>query len=185
VAVPLAMVAGGELPVPCPGGCGLSFSSSRLVFHLRSHSCAASVGGPARAKQAAAVLAAAAQAVPPARDAGPLLCPAPDCAHASPTLKALRKHYAAVHGGAQHACSRCGARFGRSDMLSRHVKACAQPAQLACVCSPSSKFTTAFNLNRHIRARTAKNPGERHERLRRVQYDTLRHVAAEKRRCQR
>ena len=167
-AVPLAMVAGGEQLLACPGGCGHSYSASRMVFHLRSHGCAKSVGGPERAEAAAASLAAAAQAVPPAAGAGPLLCPAPECAHASPNLKALRKHYAAKHhGGAQqHACSRCGKRFGRSDMLSRHAQRCGRdaPPQLACACGAT--FSAAFNLSRHIRARKAKQPQERHERLR-------------------
>ena len=165
--VPLALVAG-EQAVRCPG-CESSFSASRLAFHLRSHSCAAAVGGPAQAKGAAAKLAAAAQAVPPAAGAGPLRCPAPQCAHASPNLKALRKHYAAKHHSdtQQRACPRCGKRFGRSDMLSRHSARCGQdaPPQLACVCAPATKFTTAFNLSRHIRTRLAKNPMECHERL--------------------
>ena len=168
MAVPLAMVAGGEQLLACPGVCGHSYSASRMVFHLRSHGCAKSVGGPAQAAAAAAALAAAAQAVPPADGAGPLLCPAAECAHASPNLKALRKHFAARHSGdaQQHACSRCGKRFGRSDMRSRHAQRCGQdaPPQLACVCG--AKFAAAFNLSRHIRARKAKQPEERHERLR-------------------
>ena len=165
VAVPLAMVAGEQL-LACPGQCGQSFTRSRLVFHLRSHTCAAAAGGPLLAVQKAAEIAAAANAVPPAADAGPLLCPVPECGHSSPNLKALRKHHAAVHAEAKHICNRCGAKFGRSDALSRHIKAHSQTAQLACVCVPGTTFTTAFNLSRHIKERTEKYPGERHERLR-------------------
>lgn len=116
------------------------------------------------AKQVAAATAAAANAVPPA--AGPLQCPVAGCSHASPNLKALRKHHAAVHGE-KHKCSRCDAKFGRSDLLSRHAKACgAGPSTLACVCAPGTTFTNMFNLSRHIKARTAKFPDQRHERLR-------------------
>ena len=119
------------------------------------------------ATQVAASIAAAANAVPPAAGAGPLRCPVADCKHASPNLKALRKHHAAKHGEAKHACSRCTARFGRSDLLSRHAKACgAGPSHMACVCDPGTTFTTLFNLSRHIKARSAKFPDQRHERLR-------------------
>jgi len=168
VAVPLAMATGGEQLLACPGGCGHTFSASRLVFHLRSFSCAAAVGGPSQAVQAAAAVASAAGAAPPGK--GPLLCPGPGCKHASPNLKALRKHYAACHGTSKHVCARCKKSFGRSDLLSRHAKGKCSPgvaALLACVCSPGTLYTTPNNLNRHIRAKSATSaPGERHERLR-------------------
>jgi hypothetical protein len=79
-------------------------------------------------------------------------------------LKALRKHFAARHGGAKHACEACGAHFGRSDLLSRHRKMCQQPGRIACVCAPTTTFQTVFNLNRHIRARAAAAPAELHAR---------------------
>jgi hypothetical protein len=166
MAVPLSMVAGEQL-LACPGQCGHSFSASRLVFHLRGNLCKAAAGGPEMAAQVAAAIAAAANAVPPAAGSGPLQCPVADCSHVSPNLKALRKHHAAVHGEHKHVCGRCQAKFGRSDLLSRHVKACgAGPSKLACVCAPGTTYTTLFNLSRHIKARSAKYPGQRHERLR-------------------
>jgi hypothetical protein len=152
--VPLSLLThASERALPCPAGCGASFSRSRLAFHLRSKACS-HAAAPAPAPPADA----------PAAGAS-LACPAPDCAHRSPNLKALRKHFSARHAQRSHTCEVCGATFGRSDMLSRHAKACQQPGRLACVCMPNSPFKTLFNLNRHIRAQlAAARHGERHER---------------------
>jgi hypothetical protein len=151
-AVPMSLLThASERALPCPAGCGASFSRSRLAFHLRSKACA-------HAATAAPL------AAPPLAAGASLACPAPECTHRSPNLKALRKHFSARHAQRSHTCPSCGASFGRSDMLSRHAKACQQPGRLACVCAPSAPFKTLFNLNRHIRAHAAAHPGERHER---------------------
>jgi len=67
-----------------------------------------------------------------------------------PNLKALRKHFQAVHSETRHSCAVCGKSFGRTDLLSRHRKTCGIDKQFACVCAPLKPFKTVHNLKRHI-----------------------------------
>ena len=150
-AVPLAVLKGGTTRVACPR-CGTVLPQSRLRTHLASKRCGSGLPPRGGEKEEDGEVAEGVELVATG-PTGSMLCPFPGCGKTSPNLKALRKHYSSKHGEQRHTCKNCAKTFGRSDLLSRHAKACGQPRQWACVCKPERPFTTLFNLTRHIAGR--------------------------------
>ena len=98
---------------PCPA-CGKALLPAQLPLHLKAAACRHLL------PQLPQLLAAAA---PPPRGVR-LACPSPGCAHASPSLKALRKHFQSRHGARGAACATCGRTFGRPDTARKHERTC-------------------------------------------------------------
>lgn len=166
--MPLTLVAPGTSKVACPR-CGAVLPHSRLRIHLTSKRCedasraaaapaavldadGAEVGEGEGAEEGGAAWRAPIAELGDAQTlaSGKMLCPQPGCGHQSPNLKALRKHWNGKHGEHRHECFKCKKTFGRSDLLSRHRKVCGQPKQFACSCDPEKKYSTLFNLTRHM-----------------------------------
>jgi len=91
----------------CPG-CGKEMRRSQLAIHMRKKDC------QSFSKQL--------PSIPfPAPVLGRVKCPS--CEHVSPNLKALRKHYASLHGE-KKSCAKCSKQYGRSDALRKHERTC-------------------------------------------------------------
>ena len=108
VEIDLGRLHSAEGLTPCPG-CGKSMRKSQLAIHMRNKKC----------EEYADRLEEALPSVAPIL--GRVKCPM--CAHVSPNLKALRKHYASQHGEKKQ-CSKCKKEYGRSDALRKHEKTC-------------------------------------------------------------
>jgi hypothetical protein len=142
--VSLERLRSGDVDVACPG-CGRLFRRSQLAIHMRTRACA-------EHKAQLVTLVGSRGSVP----AGRVKCP--QCAHVSPNLKALRKHFASHHGETRFLCIHCDKSYGRSDALRKHQKTCGVEADrsLACVCKPTSLYKTLYNLQHHIKREAAK-----------------------------
>jgi len=109
--------------VACPG-CGKEMRRTQMAIHMRNKKCESFL---AEMKN---------MSPPPPPLLGRIKCPATDCQHVSPNMKALRKHYASKHS-VKIVCSKCNIKkYGRSDALRKHERTCGtsrrrrRPAQL-------------------------------------------------------
>jgi|APGre2960657444_1045066.scaffolds.fasta_scaffold03805_4 hypothetical protein len=91
----------------CPG-CGKEMRRSQLAIHMRKKDCESFSNQLPSIPFLAPVL-------------GRVKCPS--CEHVSPNLKALRKHYASLHGE-KKSCAKCSKQYGRSDALRKHERTC-------------------------------------------------------------